>query len=99
MIVIAVVMMNINYFHHNHCFFNKGALGKFLFTLTEYNGDWSISLFHYRNHGHDYGRVLVGLLVKEDSEREKQRLHSFLDKLAYKYYEETNNSAFLQFLQ
>lgn len=82
-----------------HCCFNKGALGKFLFTLTEYNGDWSISLFHYRNHGHDYGRVLVGLLVKEDSEREKQRLHSFLDKLAYKYYEETSNSAFLQFLQ
>lgn len=82
-----------------HCCFNKGALGKFLFTLTEYNGDWSISLFHYRNHGHDYGRVLVGLLVKGDSEREKQRLHSFLDKLAYKYYEETSNSAFLQFLQ
>lgn len=73
-----------------------GALGKFLFTLTDFNRDWNISLFHYRNHGHDYGRVLVGLLVLKE---EVMDLKNFLDTLAYTHYEETNNEAFTHFLK
>lgn len=57
---------------------------------------WSISLFHYRNHGHDFGRVLVGLLV---SDAERAAFDAFLDNLGYVHYEETSNSAFTQFLQ
>ncbi|KAJ1378948.1 C-terminal regulatory domain of threonine dehydratase-domain-containing protein, partial [Ochromonadaceae sp. CCMP2298] len=75
---------------------SPGALGKFLFTLTDFNQAWTISLFHYRNHGDDYGRVLVALLVQES---EIGELRAFLDKLAYTYYEEGDNPAFVQFLK
>lgn len=73
-----------------------GALNKFLHTLNHYNQGWSISLFHYRNHGHDYGRVLVGLLVKTS---ERPAFQSFLDNLAYTYYEETANPVYSQFIR
>lgn len=73
-----------------------GALEKFLHTLYHFNQGWSVSLFHYRNHGDDYGRVLVGLLVKDI---ERGAFASFLEKLDYKFYDETNNSAFLQFMK
>lgn len=75
---------------------SPGALGKFLFTLTDFNRDWNISLFHYRNHGHDYGRVLVGLLVHKDDVGD---LQTFLDTLAYRHYEESENVAFNHFLK
>jgi len=75
---------------------SPGALGKFLFTLTGINRDWNITLFHYRSHGHDYGRVLVGLMVKED---ELSQLRDVLDQVAYTYYEESSNDAFIQFLK
>lgn len=73
-----------------------GALAKFLYTLNHFNEGWSISLFHYRNHGHDFGRVLVALLVRED---ELSAFMVFLDKLNYTYYEETYNSAYTQFIK
>ena len=73
-----------------------GALGKFLFTLTDFNRDWNISLFHYRNHGHDYGRVLVGILVPREDVTD---LDGFLEKLKYRHYEESENLAFQHFLK
>ena len=69
-----------------------GALGKFLSSV---NPDWNISLFHYRNQGADYGKVLVGLQVP-DTDREK--LNDVLKNLGYSYVEETGNPAYKLFL-
>ncbi len=69
-----------------------GALGKFLSSV---NPEWNISLFHYRNQGADYGKVLVGLQVP-DSDREK--LNDVLKNLGYSYVEETDNPAYKLFL-
>jgi len=69
-----------------------GALAKFLSVLGQ---RWNISLFHYRNHGAAYGRVLVGFqVVKGDN----PKLRAAFDDLGYRYWEETNNSAYQQFL-
>lgn len=73
-----------------------GALNKFLDSLNHFNQGWSISLFHYRNRGHDYGRVLVGLLVKGN---EKAAFRKFLEQLEYTYYDETNNESYKLFIQ
>ena len=70
-----------------------GALMKFLNSM---NHSWNISLFHYRNHGTDYGRVLVGIQVPPP-DREKFTL--FLDKLGYRYWAENDNPAYRLFLQ
>ncbi len=70
-----------------------GALLRF---LTRIGQRWNISLFHYRNHGADYGRVLVGIQVGEDYEQEFQ---IFLDTLGYTYWEETDNPAYALFLK
>ena len=73
-----------------------GALNKFLDTIEKYNKNvWNISLFHYRNHGHDFGRVLVGLEVKKV---DYPAFHLFLENLGYNYYDETKNTAYTQFL-
>jgi len=69
-----------------------GALLNFLNTL---GGRWNISMFHYRNHGSDFGRVLVALQAKEE---EKPKIIKFLDEIAYHYWEETENRAFKLFL-
>ena len=71
---------------------SPGALQRFLSSLDM---DWNVSLFHYRNHGHDVGRVLVGIQVG----RNCARLHTFLDNLGYSYVEETDNPAYLKFLR
>ena len=69
-----------------------GALLHFLNGL----GDrWNISLFHYRNHGAAYGRVLIGLQVPPDQRPDFQ---AFLDRLGYVYAEETGNPAYRAFL-
>jgi len=73
-----------------------GALDKFLHNINHFNQGWSISMFHYRNHGHDFGRVLVGLLVHDD---ERPAFQAFLDNLGYTFYEESQNTAYIQFLQ
>lgn len=70
-----------------------GALAKFLDAVGT---DWSITLFHYRNHGADYGRVLVGLKVpQEDRDRFRERLAA----LGYPYEDETENPAYALFLR
>jgi len=69
-----------------------GALANFLGQLRS---DWNISLFHYRNHGADFGRVLVGMQVPPE---ENGEFAQFLAKLGYEYVEETNNPAYTLFL-
>jgi threonine dehydratase len=69
-----------------------GALMKFLSTMGH---DWNISLFHYRNHGANYGRVLVGIQVPPGQDRAFQR---FLSELGYEYWDESQNPAYKLFL-
>ncbi|OYY84540.1 MAG: threonine ammonia-lyase, biosynthetic, partial [Methylophilales bacterium 16-45-9] len=69
-----------------------GALMKFLDTMGH---DWNISLFHYRNHGADFGRVLVGMQVPPN---ELSEFYDFLSKLGYPYWDETENPAYKLFL-
>jgi threonine dehydratase len=69
-----------------------GALMSF---LTRMSHAWNISLFHYRNHGADYGRVLVGIQVPSS---DKRALRSFLSQLNYRYWDETENPAYELFL-
>jgi len=69
-----------------------GALQRFLESLDM---SWNVSLFHYRNHGDDFGRVLVGMQVGKSC----KRLEAFLENLAYSYTEETTNPVYLQFLR
>jgi threonine dehydratase len=69
-----------------------GALMNFLNSM---NHSWNISLFHYRNHGADYGRVLVGMQVPRS---DKKALKTFLDTLGYPYWDESDNPAYRLFL-
>ncbi|RMD78468.1 MAG: threonine ammonia-lyase, biosynthetic [Gammaproteobacteria bacterium] len=70
-----------------------GALLRF---LTRLGRRWNISLFHYRNHGADYGRVLVGIQVPP---ADRQRFRAFLQGLGYPWVEETQNPAYELFLR
>ena len=70
-----------------------GALTKFLDTL---GGRWNISLFHYRNHGADFGRVLAAFEVPD---ADLDAFHAFLDGLGYPYLPETGNQAYGLFLE
>ncbi len=69
-----------------------GALLKFLDSLGV---TWNISLFHYRNHGADYGRVLAGIQVPES---ERGRFAAALAELGYEHVDETDNAAYRLFL-
>ena len=70
-----------------------GALMKFLSLMRP---GWNISLFHYRNQGADYGRILVGLQVPGE---DNKAFAKFLDTLGYPYVEETQNPVYRLFLQ
>jgi threonine dehydratase len=70
-----------------------GALMKFLNAMRP---GWNISLFHYRNQGADYGRILVGLQVPE---ADNKAFAAFLKTLGYPYVEETNNPVYRLFLK
>ena len=70
-----------------------GALAKFLTTLRP---DQNISLFHYRNHGGDVGKVLAGIQCPEDK---KQELEGFLKKLGYPFSECTDSPTYRMFLR
>jgi threonine dehydratase len=70
-----------------------GALMNFLQRM---GSGWNVSLFHYRNHGADVGRVLVGLQVPD---RERTAFRRFLRELGYDYTEETRNPAYRYFLR
>jgi threonine dehydratase len=69
-----------------------GALMNF---LDKMGGRWNISLFHYRSHGADFGRVLVGMQVPPE---DKKAFQKFLDALGYESAEETGNPAYKLFL-
>jgi threonine dehydratase len=69
-----------------------GALLNFLNQMGE---RWNISLFHYRNHGAAFGRVLCGMQVAESDATQFQ---AFLDKLGYNYWPETENPVYKTFL-
>ena len=70
-----------------------GALMNFLKRM---GSGWNISLFHYRNHGADVGRVLVGLQVPD---RDKAAFRRFLKELGYDYADESRNPAYRLFLK
>src|SRR5205807_5870654 len=70
-----------------------GALMQFLETL---GGRWNISLFHYRNHGADFGRVLAALEVPPNEDVAFER---FLTDLGYRFQTEDANDAYNRFLQ
>ncbi|WP_434777794.1 threonine ammonia-lyase, biosynthetic [Neisseria sp. Ec49-e6-T10] len=69
-----------------------GALKRFLDSIKL---DWNITLFHYRNHGADHGRVLVAIEVPKEEEKD---LFIALDRLGYQYKDESNNLAYQLFL-
>jgi threonine dehydratase len=69
-----------------------GALLQFLDTL---GGRWNISLFHYRNHGADFGRVLAAFEVPDS---DLAAFEGFLDATGYRYQLEPDNEAYLRFL-
>ncbi|MCH9798307.1 MAG: threonine ammonia-lyase, biosynthetic [Betaproteobacteria bacterium] len=69
-----------------------GALRNFLNAMQH---DWNISLFHYRNHGADFGRVLVGMQVPP---HELNLFYAFLNNLGYPYWDESDNPAYALFL-
>jgi threonine dehydratase len=69
--------------------------GALLNFLDRMKADWNISLFHYRNHGAAFGRVLCGMQVPKDKRGEFQ---AFLEALGYNYRKETDNPAYRMFL-
>jgi threonine dehydratase len=69
-----------------------GALLRF---LTQMNPAWNISLFHYRNHGADYGRILVGMQVPAE---EQAQFQAFLTNLGYRHWNESSHPAYALFL-
>ena len=69
-----------------------GALMKFVGSMSP---NWNISLFHYRNNGADYGRIVVGVQVPPD---EMEDWQLFLDSLGYRYWDESQNPVYKLFL-
>ncbi len=69
-----------------------GALMKFLKAMRP---EWSISIFHYRNHGADIGRIVIGVLVRAEDINSWQE---FLSEIGYKNWDETKNPAYKLFL-
>ncbi len=69
-----------------------GALITFLSNMAP---NWNISLFHYRNHGSDVGRVLVGIQVPDD---DAEQFSTFLEQLGYRYWDETDHPGYRRFL-
>jgi threonine dehydratase len=69
--------------------------GALLDFLNAIGTDWNISLFHYRNHGSDYGRILAGIDVPQE---ETGELEAHLAELGYAYSEESDNPAYTMFL-
>ena len=70
-----------------------GALMKFVNSMSP---DWNISVFHYRNNGADYGRIVLGIQVPPE---EMEQWQDFIDTLGYPYWDESNNHAYKLFLR
>ena len=74
-----------------------GALLKFLSVLGP---GWDITMFHYRNHGAAWGRVFIGFDAPgKNLNRERKRLAEYLQRIGYRYWEETGNPAYELFLR
>ncbi|KAF4320142.1 hypothetical protein BBO99_00005258 [Phytophthora kernoviae] len=73
-----------------------GALKDFLENFGQSTRQWDVSLFHYRNHGADVGRVLVGFQVPQ---ADNEAFSAFLGQLGFRFEEETTNQAYTHFLQ
>ena len=71
---------------------NPGALMRFLNCMSPH---WNISLFHYRNHGADYGRIVIGIQVPP---AEIAQWQAFLETVGYRYWNESDNPAYRLFL-
>ncbi|MEM7649419.1 MAG: threonine ammonia-lyase, biosynthetic [Cyanobacteria bacterium P01_A01_bin.70] len=71
---------------------NPGALMRFLNGMSPH---WNISLFHYRNHGADYGRIVIGTQVPP---AEMPQWQAFLETVGYRYWNESDNPAYRLFL-
>ena len=69
--------------------------GALLSFLTNMGKNWNISLFHYRNHGADIGRVLIGMQVPK---KDQETFQNFLNELEYPYFDETSNLGYKLFL-
>jgi len=69
-----------------------GALMKFLKSMKP---DWSISVFHYRNHGADVGRIVIGVLINQNY---IQDWYKFVKELGYKHWDESDNKTYKLFL-
>lgn len=69
--------------------------GALLDFLNAIGTDWNITLFHYRNHGSDYGRILAGIDVPQS---ETEKLEAHLGELGYAHWEESDNPAYTMFL-
>jgi threonine dehydratase len=69
--------------------------GALLDFLNAIGSGWTVSLFHYRNHGSDYGRILAGIDVPAS---ETTKLEAHLGALGYAYREESGNPAHAMFL-
>tara|TARA_Y100001968_G_scaffold156385_1_gene142832 strand:- start:128 stop:1672 length:1545 start_codon:yes stop_codon:yes gene_type:complete len=69
-----------------------GALMRFVNSMRP---EWTISIFHYRNHGADTGRIVIGVLIKDS---DIPFWNEFVQKVGYKNWEETNNPAYKLFL-
>ncbi len=70
--------------------------GALLMFLRKLGKRFNISLFHYRNHGAAYGRVLVGLQIPDDK---RPQFQGYLEELGYRYWDETDNAAYRSFLR
>ncbi|MDJ0917745.1 MAG: threonine ammonia-lyase, biosynthetic [Woeseiaceae bacterium] len=70
--------------------------GALLDFLAAVGSDWNITLFHYRNHGSDYGRVLAGIDVPAE---DMEELEAHLQQLGYPHWQETDNPAYAIFLR
>lgn len=69
--------------------------GALLSFLEKMSGHWNISLFHYRNHGSDFGKVLMGIQVPE---KDNANFNEFLKRAGFVYQDETQNPAYQLFL-
>ena len=69
--------------------------GALLNFLSGIGSNWDISLFHYRNHGAAYGRVLVGFVAAPG---ERKKLLQYLRRIGYRFFDETDNPAYAMFL-
>ena len=84
---------------HNELFYRfefperPGALMKFVSSMSP---DWNISVFHYRNNGADYGRIVLGIQVPPE---EMEQWQIFIDSIGYPYWDESNNHAYKLFLR